>query len=156
VTEIERKWLLSSAPASDVLGSGERLRQGYLAVDADAEVEVRIRFAGPSTVVTIKGGTGLSRAEVELPVTTPDRAEALWALTAGRRVEKVRHRVPVGELTAEVDLYEGALAGLSTAEVEFASVADAHAFVAPRWFGAEVTGERRWSNASLARHGMPR
>ena len=45
---------------------------------------------------------------------------------------KTRYLVPLdGGLTAEVDVYEGALDGLLTAEVEFADEAAAHAFAAP-------------------------
>lgn len=153
-TEIERKWALPSAPPGDVLGAGQRLRQGYLARDGD--VEVRVRIAASAATLTVKGGTGLSRVEVELAVTDDEHREALWALTAGRRVEKVRHRVAVGDVTADVDVYQGALEGLCTVEVEFRSVEDAHAFAPPAWFGIEVTGEPRWANASLAQHGMPR
>lgn len=152
-TEIERKWLLEAMPSTD-LGPGDRLRQGYLA--RDAGVEVRLRISASATTLTIKGGSGLSRTEVELAVTDHDEGEALWALTAGRRLDKVRHRVTIGDILAEVDRYDGALDGLYTVEVEFDSPDAASAFVAPPWFGIEVTGDRRWSNASLAQHGLPR
>ena len=56
---------------------------------------------------------------------------------------------------ADVDVYAGALAGLCTAEVEFDSEDEAGAFTPPTWFGREVTGERAWSNAALARDGLP-
>ena len=69
-----------------------------------------------------------------------DEAEALWPHTAGRRLEKRRHRVPLGDVVAEVDVYGGALDGLLVVEVEFPSEAAAAAFVAPPWFGEEVTG----------------
>lgn len=151
--EIERKWVVASPPLPETLGPGVRLLQGYLA--RDGEVEVRIRIAASVATVTIKGGAGLSRAEVELAVTDEEDREVLWSLTAGRRVEKVRHRVEIGDVTAEVDIYEGALAGLCTAEVEFRSVDAAAAFSPPPWFGTDVTGDSRWSNASLAQHGKP-
>ena len=153
-TEIERKFLVSEPPPADMLGPGARLRQGYLA--EDGQVQVRIRIAEAGSTLTVKAGRGLRRVEVEKVVDRP-AAEALWPFTAGRRVEKVRHRVPVGGgLVAEVDLYEGDLAGLCTAEVEFASVADAERFVPPSWCGRDVTGEPGWDNATLARRGRPR
>ncbi|MBI5090120.1 MAG: CYTH domain-containing protein, partial [Actinobacteria bacterium] len=145
-------------PPADVLGAGQRMRQGYLTDDGD--VAVRIRITDDAAVLTIKAGGGLSRTEVELPVDRSD-ADALWPHTAGRRIDKTRHRVALGGadqqgLVAEVDLYDGDLAGLCTVEVEFDSEADASAFEPPAWFGREVTGDPRWSNAALARHGLPR
>ena len=105
-------------------------------------------------VLTVKGGRGLARVEVERPITM-DEADGLWPFTAGRRIDKVRHGLMVGTHRVDLDLYAGPLAGLSTAEVEFESEAEAAVFVAPPWFGVEVTGDGRWGNASLARKGAP-
>lgn len=150
--EIERKFVLTEVPPADVLGSGEPLRQGYVA--EEGEVEVRVRSTRRAATLTVKAGSGLTRTEVEVPITDAD-VERLWAHTLGRRVEKTRYRVAVGECVAEVDVYSGELSGLCTAEVEFDSEGDAAAFIPPGWFGREVTGERGWSNAALARHGAP-
>ncbi len=131
------------------LGAGTALRQGYLAIDGD--VAVRVRIAPTRAWLTIKGGgDGLDRTEVEVDLDL-DEAEDLWRHTVDRRLEKTRHRVPVDEFTAEVDVFGGALAGLCLVEVEFPSVEAAEAFTAPAWFGREVTGQPEWSNASLAR-----
>ena len=151
-TEIERKFLVTEAPGVQQLGSGTRLRQGYLAVDGN--VEVRLRLTAASATLTVKAGRGLTRTEFEVGVDQAE-ADALWPHTAGRRVEKVRYRVPVGSQVADVDLYEGDLAGLCTAEVEFTSEEVAAGFEPPDWFGPELTGQPGWDNASLARHGRP-
>jgi len=149
--EIERKWLVAAAPAG-MTTAGQHIRQGYVA--RDGNVEVRVRIVDTTSLLTIKVGAGLARREVELEIGA-DEAGELWPATEGRRIEKVRYRVPVGDHVAEVDVYDGALAGLQTVEVEFASEADAGSFVAPVWFGDEVTGDGRWSNASLAANGKP-
>jgi adenylate cyclase len=83
--------------------------------------------------------------------------ERLWPLTEGRRIEKVRYLVPAEApgLVIEVDVYDGALAGLVVAEVEFAGEADAEAFVPPAWLGREVTGDARFKNQRLAVDGPP-
>lgn len=152
-SEIERKFLVPAAPSSQELGSGARLEQGYLAIDG--QVEVRLRRTEGEATLTVKAGAGLTRTEVDVPLTAPDAAE-LWPHTARRRVEKTRYRVtlPTGDV-AELDVYDGELRGLSTVEVEFPDEAAARAFVPPDWFGRDLTGEAGWSNASLAMRGRP-
>lgn len=155
--EIERKFLPDRTPVERFGDAGERMRQGYVALDGD--VSVRIRLTDRAATLTIKGGSGMARTEVEMPV-PPAEAEALWILTDGRRIEKTRYRVqldepPAGSLVAEVDVYEGDLDGLCTIEVEFDAEADATAFEPPQWFGRDVTAERGWSNAALSRYGRP-
>jgi CYTH domain-containing protein len=151
-TEIERKFLVADVPADEVLGAGVHFRQGYLAGEDD--VETRIRITPDTAWFTVKAGGGVSRVEVELAVAR-DEAESLWPHTAGRRLEKVRYKVPVDGGVAEVDRYGGELDGLWTVEVEFDSESAAAAFSAPSWFGPEVTTTPGWSNGSLARNGRP-
>ena len=82
--------------------------------------------------------------------------EGLWPLTESRRLRKTRYLVPLGEgLEAEVDVYEGDLVGLVTAEVEFGFERQSRDFRPPSWLGEEVTGDRRYSNQSLALEGAP-
>src|ERR1700761_9323497 len=129
------------------------IEQGYLAVDED--VEVRLRRAGDELFLTAKGGHGEVREEVEVSI-DPQSFEALWPLTAGRRVRKVRHYVPLAhDLRAEVDVYEDALDGLRTVEVEFDSPEASRSFSPPPWFGQELTGDRRYANQTLATEGLP-
>jgi CYTH domain-containing protein len=125
-------------------------------VAVDGSVEVRVRIDDDGAVLTVKAGSGLRRTEVEVPLDDAD-ADALWAHTEGRRIEKRRHQCAIGadELVAEVDLFDGALDGLAVVEVEFPDAATAAGFEPPAWFGREVTGEAGWSNADLARSGPP-
>jgi CYTH domain-containing protein len=151
--EIERKFLLPDAPAPGEIGDGRRIRQGYVALDGD--VEVRIRLFDDDARLTVKAGSGLVRTEVEVPVGEHEGRQ-LWEHAEGRRIDKVRYRRDLGAgLVAEVDVYEGALAGLCTVEVEFPDAEQAAAFAPPPWFGRELTGDRRWSNAALACDGIP-
>lgn len=151
-TEIERKFLLDELPPTLRFARGEAIKQGYLALDGDTEVRLRTGSRAPK--LTIKSGRGEVRTEVELPVEGRD-AHALWELTEGRRIEKTRRRMRIGDAEAEVDEYAGALAGLVVAEVEFEDEAAAHAFEPPAWFGRELTGEEAYANRSLARDGLP-
>src|SRR3954447_12767193 len=126
-SEIERKFLVPAAPDELRRAEGTALRQGYLACEGN--VEVRVRRTDDNAVLTVKGGHGLRRTEVEVALPT-DAADELWSLCGERWLAKTRYRVPVGEGddVAEVDVYEGPLAPLCVAEVEFASAAAAAAF----------------------------
>jgi adenylate cyclase len=150
-SEIERKFLVATLPDELPIESESNVAQGYLATGAD---EVRVRRRGDDHVLTVKRGSGLSREEVEVPLTR-EAFEQLWPLTAGRRVEKTRMTIPVEGAVAEVDVYRGPLAGLVTVEVEFDEADDASRFSPPFWFGPELTGDSRYSNQSLAVDGIP-
>jgi CYTH domain-containing protein len=152
--EIERKFLLAARPPDLDAHPRRTLAQGYLAVGDDG-VEVRVRRSDDTTTLTVKSGPGLVRVEEEIPI-DERRFESLWPLTEGRRVVKTRHLVPLADgLTAEVDVYADALAGLLTAEIEFPSVDASQAFAAPAWLGREVTGDERYANRTLALRGRP-
>jgi CYTH domain-containing protein len=148
--EIERKFLVRLMPPGP--DASVAVRQGYLATGRDTEV--RVRDAGGSATLTVKSGTGLARTETEVPLTA-EQFGALWPATEGRRVEKRRSVIPVGDLSAELDVYEGGLDGLTVVEVEFESLDAAAGFAAPEWFGREVTGDDSYKNASLATRGRP-
>jgi CYTH domain-containing protein len=151
--EIERKWVLDGLP--DLEGrERKRVEQGYVALDHEG-AEVRVRRAGDALTLTVKSAPGLVRVEEELPLTEA-QFESLWELTRGRRVVKTRHLVPLGDgLVVELDVYEGALSGLVTAEVEFPSEAASSSFAPPEWLGDEVTGDKRYANRALAVDGLP-
>jgi adenylate cyclase len=151
-TEIERKFLLRELPATLRLARGETIKQGYLALDG--ETEVRLRTGSKPPKLTIKSGRGEVRTEVELPVEGAD-ADALWELTEGRRLEKLRRLMRVDGVEAEVDEYGGELAALVVVEIEFDDEQAARAFQPPSWFGREVTGEAPYANRSLACEGLP-
>jgi CYTH domain-containing protein len=148
--EIERRFLVEELPPG--LPPGTPVRQGYVALDGD--VSVRVREAAAGCTLTVKGGIGRTRVEVERKIDA-DEFAALWELSEGRRVAKSRAVVPLDGLRIEVDVFEDALAGLVIAEVEFPSSEAADAFAPPPWFGEEVTGRPEWGNPSLAVRGRP-
>ena len=152
--EIERKFLVDAPPDGLDRHPASAIDQGYLAIEPGG-VEVRVRRRDAKAVLTVKAGTGRTRAEEEIAIDA-DAFERLWPLTEGRRVEKVRHLIPAGDgLTIELDVYGGDLAGLVVAEVEFPDEAAADAFAPPPWIGAEVTDDERYKNHRLAVDGRP-
>lgn len=150
--EIERKFLLRGVPPTMRDARREPIRQGYVALDGDTEV--RVRMTAKDARLTIKAGRGGVRIEEELAL-DKRQADALWELTEGRRVQKTRRRARLGDVEVEVDEYGGSLDGLVVAEVEFADQAASRAFEPPSWFLLEVTDDPRYSNRSLATDGLP-
>jgi len=149
--EIERKFLVVGEAWREEVASHSDIRQAYLAVNDRNTVRVRIKDT--AAFLTVKSAApALTRAEYEYPIPVAD-AEALLALRSGRLIEKRRHIVPHGALRWEIDVFSGDLDGLVIAEIELPS--EGTAFARPAWLGEEVTGEPRYSNASLATHGLP-
>lgn len=151
--EIERKFLLPEAPGWLSEHPAVRIEQGYLAIEAGAEV--RVRRIGEEQVLTAKRGRGEVREEVEIALER-EQFDALWPLTEARRLVKTRTRVPIdGGLIAEVDVFEGELEGLVIGEVEFGSKEQSADFDPPGWLGREITGHGPYAGQSLALHGRP-
>ncbi len=145
--EIERKYLVRDLSAVAGL-PGIRMRQGYLSVDP--ERTVRVRVAGTRAFLNVKGRTsasGTSRAEFEYEIPVGEAEELLDGLALRPVIEKTRYRVPSGGLVWEIDVFGGENDGLVVAEVELPS--DETAVVLPDWIGEEVTGDARYYNANL-------
>jgi adenylate cyclase len=145
--EIERKflvdkakWLMTSKP------EGTNIMQGYLSIDVDKVV--RVRIAGGKGFLTIKGKSEtFSHPEYEYEIPPDDARELIQKYTA-TRVEKVRTRIPSGNHVWEVDEFHGENEGLLLAEIELASPEDD--FERPEWLGEEVTGDKRYYNSWLS------
>lgn len=133
--EIERRFLLRSIPALAYPLIWTTLRQGYLAVD-DIN-EVRLREQQGAYTLTVKNGSGLTRHEVDTALSAEEFAR-LWPLTSGRQLEKRRAMLPWQNSTLFIDDYYSPVAFL-LAEIEFATIDDAHTFAIPEFFGPEVT-----------------
>jgi CHAD domain-containing protein/CYTH domain-containing protein len=150
--EIERKFLLSGVPEIAREAPSLRIEQGWMAGERIRERLRRVCDAsgGERFYRTIKLGSGPTRAEYEETIPR-EMFEPLWPLTKGSRVEKQRIQIRDGELTWEIDVFEGR--DLVTAEVELPSP-DAP-LVIPDWLGPcvvrEVTGDPAYSNLNLAR-----
>lgn len=149
--EIERKWLLSALPPRVVDVPPATLCQGYLPGEVLIERIRQVRRDGSTRWVrTVKLGSGISRIEVE-EETTPELGQALFALTAGRRVTKRRYAVDDGALTWEIDEFTDRELVLAELELPSADTAvSIPAWLAP-WVVREVTGNRDFTNWQLAR-----
>ena len=147
--EIERKFLIRHLPVKILRARHARLAQGYLANERGGR-HVRLRKKGKTASLTFKVGRGTAREEREIKL-SPAQFAMLWPATRGRRLHKTRYEIPWKNRKIEVDVYHGRNHGLVVAEVEFPTQAARRKFKPPRWFGREITGEKRYSNVRLAR-----
>src|ERR1043166_4364733 len=147
--EIERKFLIEQLPVEVLRSRHFRLAQGYLANESGGR-HVRLRNRGKTASLTFKVGRGSAREERAIRL-SPKQFATLWPATRGRRLRKTRYEVPWKNLKIEIDIYHGRNHGLMVAEVEFPNHVSCRRFKPPRWFGREITGEKRYSNVRLAR-----
>ncbi|MEU8511578.1 hypothetical protein AB0C76_08335 [Kitasatospora sp. NPDC048722] len=150
--KIERRFLVSTNWPAAAARQTLELMQGHVPAEG-TDGEMRVRASGDSYFLALKTGQGPVREEVEIGI-TKGVFQALWKMTGGRRVQRKRSSIAYGGGIIEVDEFEGVHAGLTLAEVTFPSEADARVFVAPPWFGQEVTDDVRFKSACLAEHGM--
>lgn len=147
--EIERKFLVTG----DGWRSAPHIRaitQGYLAASGPASVRVRIQDG--AATLTIKGeAEGLVRDEFQYAIPLAD-AEDMLRLCPHPPIVKKRHELVHAGKLWQVDLFEGALAGLVIAEIELDHADEV--IELPEWVGIEVTADRRYRNSSLIRSGL--
>ncbi len=151
--EIERKFLVAADSWRASAAPGVSIAQAYLTTSGP--FSVRVRRMGPQAFLTIKSNDpGHSRAEFEYDLPTAHADHILSQLGAGSlRIEKTRHKVMVDGNEWSVDVFSGALSGLTLAEIELSD--PDQAFSRPDWLGDEVTDDPRYRNASLAERGLP-
>ena len=166
--EIERRWLVDHKKAEFIISAFKAQPylywQGYLSEMGNKNA-IRIRQElswNPKEPIlyflTIKGGSGLVRREDNIPI-PPETFQQLrdtMNLIGMGSVSKQRYKLKVGLHTIELDVFEGDLSPLCIAEVEFKTKEDAHLFLAPTYFGREITDDKRYSNMSLAWKGLPK
>lgn len=144
--EIERKFLVKDLP--DNLSSYEQqhISQGYLSTNP----VVRIRRSNDDYYLTYKGKGMMVREEYNLPLNEEAFLHMLPKID-GILIDKIRYLIPLDEKhTAELDIFQGALAPLRIVEVEFETEEDALAFVPPSWFGDDVTQSKKYHNSNLS------
>ena len=147
--EIERKFLVTG-PYKPLAVKATRITQGYLS--SVPERTVRVRVKGDKGFITVKGignKSGASRFEweKEIPV---EEVRSLLELCEPGVIDKTRYLVKAGPHTFEVDEFYGDNEGLTVAEIELGS--EAEAFEKPSWLGAEVTGDTRYYNSMLMKN----
>jgi len=145
--EIERKFLVDKMRWQPT-GKGTRVKQGYLSVDN--ERVVRVRIAGERAFLTIKGKvTGITRAEFEYEIPASE-AEKLLKLCLNQPIVKTRYVEYKENLVWEIDVFEHKNMGLVLAEVELDS--EDQILELPDWIEKEVSTDVRYFNSWLSQN----
>ena len=147
--EIERKFLVKSTDFKKEFFDKNQIKQGYL--NSNKNRTVRIRVSGNKAFITVKGisnKTGTTRFEWEKEI-EKEEAEQLLLLCEPSIIEKIRYLIKTENHTFEVDEFFGNNKGLIVAEIELNS--EHENFTKPNWLGKEVTGIKKYYNASLSK-----
>ena len=145
--EIERKFIVDKAkwsrPAKRV-----KMKQGYLSVDP--ERTVRVRIAGNEAFLTIKGKSiGIKRIELEFNIAISE-AKELMKICLDFPVEKTRYYEQRDDVIWEIDVFEGVNSGLILAEVELTH--ETQPINLPDWIEKEVSEDFRYFNSWLSQN----
>lgn len=144
--EIERKFLIHSLPVDLNKYQSRRIEQAYLCT----EPVVRIRRQDDDYILTYKSTGMMAREEYNLALTREAYLH-LKEKADGIVLSKTRYLLPLDNgLMIELDVFDAPYETLYLAEVEFSSVNEANSFVAPDWFGEDVTYSGKFHNSYLS------
>ncbi len=149
--EIERKWLMEGYPALPAQSESE-MEQGYLSFSPAVRIRKTVQAGQAAYWLTIKGGGGLQRTEVELPLTAAQYEALHGLLAAPSATKRLRcYRLEGGQILECSCVDEGQPGEFYYAEVEFPSAEAARGFAPPAFLGREVTEEPGYTMAAYCR-----
>lgn len=156
--EIERKFLLSGKSAIPIPAVFEKrlIKQGYVALEKDQQVRIRISKYGKENIseIGIKFIGELVRDEFEYVISNED-AKILY--------KKCKFTIEKERLSFESHFMKGVYYdvdvfpnGMKYVEVEFDSVKTMKKWEKdiPQWIGKEISGIRKYSNITLAKQNL--
>ena len=155
--EFERKFLINNINIDDLTKSAQKvlkIKQGYY---IDDKIKIaRIRQSNSDWFLTFKENSNEigKNIEFEFKIREDESKEAEEMFNACQyKLEKTRYCINYKDLIIELDIFDGANAGLIMAEVEFKNEDESLWLTAnmPSYFVEEVTGDKRYSNINLAK-----
>jgi CYTH domain-containing protein len=141
--ELELTFLASELP-KEIIGSvGKRLTDVYVPESGSPHPTLRLRQKGDSYEITkkqpLRTGDASAHRELTIPLSEEEYRSLAGANT--RSVSNIRYAVMIDGYPAEVDVFQGALAGLVLIDFEFTSEDEKTAFTTPASCLADVTQE---------------
>lgn len=152
--EIERKYTIKELPANLDSYPCHLIEQAYL----NTKPVVRIRKEDDDYYLTYKGSGMMAREEYNLPL-NEESYYHLREKADGIVITKKRYVLPLADfqpdnqnkLFIELDIFEGKLAPLIIAEIEFPTEEMANSFIPPEIFAEDVTFDPKYHNSNLSK-----
>ena len=152
--EIERKYTLKELPSNLNSYPCHLIEQAYLNTKPDD----RIRKEDNDYYLTYKGSGMMAREEYNLPL-NEESYYHLLEKADGIVITKKRYILPLTDfqpdnknnLVIELDIFEGKLAPLIIAEIEFPTEEMANSFTPPELFLEDVTFDPKYHNSNLSK-----
>lgn len=152
--EIERKYTIKELPANLDSYPCHLIEQAYL----NTKPVVRIRKEDDDYYLTYKGSGMMAREEYNLPL-NEESYYHLREKADGIVITKKRYVLPLTDfqpdnqdnLFIELDIFEGKLAPLIIAEIEFPTEEMANSFIPPEIFAEDVTFDPKYHNSNLSK-----
>ncbi|ABX08103.1 CYTH domain-containing protein [Prochlorococcus marinus] len=146
--ETERRFLVKNKEWQVLIKKCIKIRQGYLSTDFQEWI-TRIRIINNQrsyiTIKNSKGGMQSHEFEYKIPI---HDAESIWHLLNYKLI-KQRYLLDLNPGSWVVDCFKNENSPLVIAEVELE--APELDVMIPDWCGKELTGQKQWSNAALAK-----
>jgi len=143
--EIERKFLIGTKPVPYKGSDRVEIKQGYILLGKNKQLRVRI-YNDSKAFICIKYTGSFVRDEYEYAIPLKDAIEMYNKCKL--KIEKSRYTMKKKKYTIDIDLYKD---NLVVVEVEFTNEKDATEFVPLSWMGSEITGNKLYSNITLAK-----
>ncbi len=138
--EVERKWLMDNFPKLNHI-SKQVIKQGYL--NFSPEVRIRSKQSESGLInyrLCIKSDGDLTRTEVEKEL-SKEEYDDLTVIMNGVTLHKDYRRYFLGTNILEVSQVDDSF---YYAEIDFGPEDEANSFIAPDWFGEEVTYDKSY------------
>jgi len=154
--ERERRWLCKAVPREQVLRT-EAITDLYVTGARLRLREARPTDGSPARLRLTRKADVDVHTRLITSIYLPEQEFAVLAASLpGPRIRKLRHRLrPAAGVALIVDEFQGALAGLFLAELEFDTQDELMAYPGPSFALREVTDDARFTGARLATDGWP-
>lgn len=157
VIERERRWLVDRTGRPDVAGTPCTLIEDRYIIGT--RLRVRRMTAGDGGVALKLTKKYAADDPIARPIVTAylDEAEfPVFAALPAQVIVKRRYKIVEGGIAFSLDCFDGPLAPLEIAEIEWPDDTGLRALQAPSWAVREISNDPQYQGGTLATDGLPK